>query len=74
MRLYIFKSETRRDLHAFAGDAAGSQLPKHHGPWTGTGIVTAERAPPFKLSRDVVEAAINKDGYQLWRLPNKSDA
>lgn len=69
MRLYIFKSEGTRDLHAFAGDPAGSKLPKRHGPWTGTGIVTPERAPPFRLSRDVVEAAINKEGYQLWRLP-----
>jgi hypothetical protein len=28
MRIYIFKSETRKDLRAFAGDLAGSRLPQ----------------------------------------------
>jgi hypothetical protein len=73
MRLYIFKSETRRDLQAFAGEPGGDKLPKHHGPWTGTGIVTDERAPPFNLSRETVENAIAKDGFQLWRRVSKPD-
>jgi hypothetical protein len=32
MRIYIFKSETRKDLRAFAADLAGSRLPLNHGP------------------------------------------
>jgi len=36
MQIYIFKSETRRVLHAFAGDLMGSKLPQNHGPWTVT--------------------------------------
>jgi hypothetical protein len=27
MRIYIFKSETRKELRAFAGDPGGSKLP-----------------------------------------------
>ena len=34
MQIYIFKSETRKGLHAFAG-VMGSKLPQNHGPWTG---------------------------------------
>jgi hypothetical protein len=34
MRIYIFKSETRQELRAFAGDPVGSKLPQQHGPWT----------------------------------------
>jgi hypothetical protein len=68
MRLYIFKSETRDGLRAFAGDPSGSSLPKQHGPWTATGIVPQERAAPFNLSRETIESAINTVGFQLWRL------
>jgi hypothetical protein len=32
MQIYIFKSETRKGLHAFAGDLMGSKLPQNHGP------------------------------------------
>jgi hypothetical protein len=68
MRLYIFKSETTKDLRAFAGDAGGSRLPGHHAPWTATGVVKAEAAPPNKLSRETIEEAIDSHGFQLWRL------
>ena len=34
MRIYIFESETTKDLRAFAGDPAGGTLPPKHGPWT----------------------------------------
>jgi hypothetical protein len=72
MRLYIFKSETRKALCAFTGDPAGSKLPQNHGPWTVTGVVSAERDPPHKLSRDVIEEAIGSEGFQLWRVAKKS--
>jgi hypothetical protein len=72
MHIYIFKSETRKDLRAFAGDAAGSGLPQHHGPWTAIGVVRPDADPPHKLSRVSIERAIEGDGFQLWRLKAKS--
>ena len=45
MRIYIFKSETRRGLRAFAGDPAGSKLPNQHGLWTAIGVVRPEADP-----------------------------
>ena len=74
MRLYIFKSETRKELRAFAGDPAGSKLPKQHGPWTVTGVVKPEANPPHKFSRMTIERAIDSAGFQLWRLSAKVEA
>jgi hypothetical protein len=74
MRLYIFKSETRKALRAFAGDPAGSKLPKSHGPWTVTGVVSADREPPHNFSRGAIEEAIGGEGFQLWRVAKKADA
>lgn len=68
MRFYIFKSEATKDLHAFAGDPGGTKLPGSHAPWTVTGVVAAEAAPPHKLSREAIESAIETDGFKLWRL------
>jgi len=73
MRIFIFKSETRKGLLAFAGDPAGSKLPQGHGPWTVTGVVGADRAPPHNFSRDAIEQAIDGAGFQLWRLSKKTD-
>ena len=74
MRFYIFKSETRKGLRAFAGDQAGAALPKNHGPWTITGIVGATSAPPHNISRDTLQQAIETHGFQMWRLPKKAEA
>jgi hypothetical protein len=74
MRFYIFKSETRDRLCAFAADPAGSKLPKNHGPWTVTGIVGATSEPPHKISRAALEQAIEGEGFQLWRVPKKAEA
>ena len=71
MRLYIFKSETRQELLAFADDASGSKLPTQHGPWTATAIIPPEMAPPHKFSRAAIEEAIRAQGFQLWRLSKK---
>jgi hypothetical protein len=68
MRIYILKSETRKDLHAFADDPMGSKLPQNHGPWTVTGVVGPERFAPHNFSRDAIEEAIDVEGFQLWRL------
>ena len=45
LHIYIFKSETRRGLRAFAGDPAGSKLPNQHGPWAAIGVVRPEADP-----------------------------
>lgn len=74
MRIYVFKSETRKDLRAFVGDPSGGKLPQQHGPWTATGVVSADRAPPHGFSRDVIEKAIGAEGFQLWRLREKGNA
>jgi hypothetical protein len=73
MRIYIFKSETRKDLRSFAGDPIGSKLPQQHGPWTAIGVVRPEADPPHKFSRVSIERAIGDDGFQLWRLKAKAE-
>lgn len=67
----MFKSEANRHLRAFAGDLTGSQLPKQFGPWRATGAIAPDRGPPHNLSRDVIEAAIKEQGFQLWRLSKR---
>jgi hypothetical protein len=74
MRLFIFKSETRPGLCAFAGDQSGSALPENHGPWTVTGIVGPGSAPPHNISRATIEEAIGAHGFQLWRRTKKAEA
>ena len=74
MRIYIFKSETTKELRAFAGDRAGSKLPENHGPWSVTGVITDGKAAPHNLSRGAIEQAIAEQGFQLWRLNKKSEA
>ena len=73
MRIYIFKSEARTGLRAFAGDPKGSKLPQNHGPWTVVGVVGVDRAPPHKFSRDPIEQAISNAGFQLWRFKSDGD-
>jgi hypothetical protein len=68
MRIYIFKSDTRKELRAFASDPTGGKLPQQHGPWTAIGVVRPETDPPHNLSRVSIERAIDSDGFQLWRL------
>ena len=65
MRIYIFKSETRKELRAFAGDPMGSKLPQNHGPWIVTGVVGPDKAPPHSFSRNEIEEAIEAEGFHL---------
>ena len=74
MRIYVFKSETRKELRAFTGDPSGDKLPRQHGPWTATGVVAADCATPHRFSRDAIEKAIDAGGFQLWRLRDKETA
>jgi hypothetical protein len=71
MRIFIFKSETRPELRAFGGDLAGSRLPKQFSPWHAVGAIAPDRDPPHELSREVIEAAIEAQGFQLWRMSKK---
>ena len=52
-------------------DLAGSQLPKQFGPWRAIGAIAPDRSPPHNLSRDVIEAVIKEQGFQLWRLSKR---
>ena len=74
MRIYIFKSETKPDLQAFAGDLVGSTLPQNHGPWTVTGVIGSASPPPHNISRLALEKAIGTQGFQLWRFARKTPA
>ena len=71
MRIYVFKSESPDRLRAFAGDPDVHKLPRQHGPWTATGTISPDKAPPYDLSRDAIEKAINAEGFQLWRFRDK---
>lgn len=72
MRIFMFISQSRDDLHAFAGDEAGSRLPAKYGPWGLTGALNAREAPPHKFSRRIIEQSIAMDGFQLWRTKSKN--
>ncbi len=72
MRIYMFRSESRKELRAFAGDSRGTKLPANHGPWVAYGIIDANKAPPHNFPRAAIEKAIGTTGFQLWRM--KSDA
>ena len=73
MRIYVFKSETQNRLRAFAGDPDVNKLPRQHGPWTATGTISPDKAPPHNFSRDAIEKAIDAEGFQLWRLREKKE-
>ncbi|WP_134496242.1 hypothetical protein [Microvirga pakistanensis] len=71
MRLFMFSSQAKEDLHAFAGDESGSKLPAKYGPWGLTGTLSSREAPPHKFPRRAIEQAIANEGFQLWRMKPK---
>jgi hypothetical protein len=71
MKIFIFKSELKPELRAFGGDLVGSKLPGQFSPWRAIGSIAADHEPPYNLSRQVIETAINDCGYQLWRMSKK---
>jgi len=71
MRIFIFKSEASPDLGAFCRDLAGLQLPSQFRPWRVVGAVAPGKDPPYRLSRAVIETAINEQGFQLFHLRTK---
>ena len=72
MRIFIFKSEKSTELRAFGGDLMGSRLPVQFRPWRAIGAIAPQGDFPYKLPRESVEAAINDNGYQLWRMRKKN--
>jgi hypothetical protein len=74
MRIFVFKSEGREGLHAFAGDLAGFRLPAQFKPWSATGSIAPDGNFPYKnLSRDAIETAIRDQGYQLYRVKRNAN-
>ena len=74
MRIFIFKSQQKPGLCAFAEDRSGATLPTQFAPWQGTGVITEEKKPPFTLPRAEIEDAIRTKGFQLWRIKAKEEA
>jgi hypothetical protein len=72
MRIFMFTSGSRADLHAFAGDETGTKLPAKFAPWGLTGALRAREAPPHNFSRRRIEQAIESEGFQLWRTKSAS--
>jgi hypothetical protein len=68
MNIFIFKSESNRELRAFSSDKGGLNLPAKFRPWHAVGVVKPDTAPPNNLSRDVIEKSIADNGFQLYKL------
>ncbi len=71
MRIFMFTSQSKSDLHAFAGDESGSRLPEKYAPWGLTGTLGTRSSPPHNFPRRAIEDSIAKDGFQLWRMKPK---
>ncbi|QJP14365.1 hypothetical protein G3545_12360 [Starkeya sp. ORNL1] len=75
--IYVFESESREGLFAFAGEPSGIHLPERHGPWRATVGEDGETEKDPHLSRidrNAVEQAVKKVGFQLWRKKVASEA
>jgi hypothetical protein len=67
MRFYMFKSQAKPGLNAFAEDGTGTKLPQQFAPWLVTGVVKPDAKPPHNLPRAPIEEALKERGFQLWR-------
>lgn len=65
--IHTFSSTSGSGLFAFTDDAQGRNLPDRHGPWMHVGSVLARRSLPHGIDRKAVEAAIGREGFQMWR-------
>jgi hypothetical protein len=68
MRIFVFKSESRPNLSAFAGDSVGARLPEKFGPWRLMNTAPRGGALPHNVFRPPVEKAIMLEGFQLFRV------
>jgi hypothetical protein len=73
VRIHVFKSETADRLRAFAGDPDVNKLPRQHGPWTTTAIISPDKAPPYNLSRDAIEKAIKGKAFNFGACATRSE-
>jgi len=71
MRLYMFTSQAKSDLHAFAADERGTKLPPKYAPWGLTGTLGTRAAPPHNFARRDIERSVETEGLQLWRTHPK---
>ncbi|MGP0061229.1 MAG: hypothetical protein ACLPID_18305 [Beijerinckiaceae bacterium] len=67
IKLVIFTSSVKDDLHSFVAEGGEVGLPKQFAPWTKVGVVRANERPPHKLERDAIQRGIAEKGFQLWR-------
>jgi hypothetical protein len=74
MRVFIFKSQTRQNLCAFAGDMAGSRLPEKYGPWRLINTAPRGGALPYDVPRPAIERAITLEGFQMFRMKAPEEA
>ena len=74
MRIFVFESQSRQGLHAFAGDIAGTRLPDRVGPWRLVRASPPGGSLPHGISRRTIERVIGAEGFQLWRLKDTVDA
>ena len=72
MRIFLFRSQSRDSLCAFAADSTGSRLPEKFGPWRCVGVVRQGAPLPHNVPRPAVESAILGEGFQLYRLKAKT--
>ena len=72
MRIFVFESQTRMGLHAFAGDIAGTRLPGRVGPWRLIRGSPSGGPLPHGIPRRTIERAIGAEGFQLWRLKEEA--
>jgi hypothetical protein len=68
MRIFVFKSQSRPNLCAFAGDMVGSRLPEKFGPWRLINTAPRGGALPHDVPRSAVERAIMIEGFQMFRM------
>jgi hypothetical protein len=72
--LFLFRSKRQDNLNAFALDAAGSKLPEKFGPWLALETISGDRQLPHGLSKKAALAAIELQGFALWRLKTAETA
>jgi hypothetical protein len=73
LRVFVFGSQTRQSLGAFAGDPEGSMLPEKFGPWRLIWTVPRNAALPHGVARLPIERAIAATGFQLYRFKPGSE-
>ena len=68
MRIFMFTSQAKADLHAFAGDEGGTRLPEKYAPWGLTGALGSRESPPHRIL-----APRDRAGDLKGRLPALAD-